>query len=337
MGSILASVVVFCLILLCNGLQEESINSNIYMIDEDLHTYTFSCATSQLVALSSDQKSLLFYDVNKWPPSPTSIVLPLPGELLQVSEDGHYVAVTHDSYLSVVGKAHDLKTYSITVVKASSIVIIEGLACLVPAFDQSTNIQCLKMDSGNTSTCDYSIYAGALAFANVAKGWVYIIDQGLSPQSMHKFSVSTKAQCLDYVHDNSDFGTYDYGQHLWFSYDGNRIFLDNGLTLTSSDDNSDMKPHGDFNSSYEMFYYSYFSQSNMFPYTIAGIRSNTNHTVHHYSWPYLQPLDSKSIPAPSEDAVYGAEQVHVCGNTTYVIAKYRAPGKGTKIGVVTNF
>lgn len=62
---------------------------------------------------------------------------------------------------------------------------------------------------------------------------------------------------------NSAFTTYgDYGDsQLWFSYDGSRIFLDDEMTLFASDDDNDMKPHGDFNASYEQYYYNYFSQS----------------------------------------------------------------------------
>lgn len=335
----ISSLVVLSLILIiqCSALHTN--NNRTYIISEDLYTYIFSCASGQLVALSADKKSLLYYDVEQQSLT-TSIDLPLPGELLQLSADGRYVAVTHDSYISLVSNHHALKTYPITVVEASSIVIIKELACLIPAFDQWTNIMCLNMRNGSTSTCDYSIYAGNLAFTNTAKGWVYSVDQGLSPQSMHKFNVSSKSQCLEYIHDNSDFGTYEFGEHLWFSCDGNRIFLQSGLTLFSSDDKLDMKPHGDFNSSYESYQYSYFSQSPTSG-IIAGIRSDVNDTIYYYTSPYLQPMGSEKIPAPPQGAFNGAEEVHVCGKSdttdaTYIIVKYIFPGEVTKIGVVTS-
>lgn len=73
------------------------------MIDDKLYAYTFSCASSQLTALSADRMSLLFYDVEKQMKT-ASVALHLPGELLQVTADGQRIAVTHDSYISVVQK-----------------------------------------------------------------------------------------------------------------------------------------------------------------------------------------------------------------------------------------
>lgn len=140
-----------------------------------------------------------------------------------------------------------------------------------------------------------------------------------------------------YVHDNSDFGYYDYGQHLWFVYDGSRIFLENGLTLTASNDEMDMEPHGDFNASYETYHYSYFSQSSEYPNIIAGIRSDINSTINYYTWPYLKPIKTKSIPTPPQGKVNGATQVHICGETytTYAVVKYTFSDGTTKIGVVS--
>ena len=240
------------------GTLQKSGSSKIFLINStELYSYTYSCPANRLVALSADRKSLLFYDiVEKQSPNPASVNLPLPGELFTVSADGKRVAVTHDSYVSIVqnhGDRHSIKTYPISVVEASSVMIIKDLVCLIPAFDQWTYIQCLNMDSGATCTCSNNVYAGSLGFTDTAKNWVYVVDQGLSPQSMHKYNISrqstTKTLCLEYIHDNSDFGTYYYGRRLWFSYDGSRIFLENGLTLTASDDQQDMKAHGDFNAS----------------------------------------------------------------------------------------
>ncbi len=338
-----------CLVLQSSALQKIKTNSTISIINEDLYIYVFSCATNQLVALSANQKSLLFYDVEKQPPSSASLLpgdtlsLPMPGELLQVSEDGHYVAVSHDSYLTVVKKvnnSHVSWTYLTSIIKSSSMIIIEGLACLfATSEDWNNNIICLNMEDGNMTTCSSNIDESSWAFTNLAKGWVYV---GTDPQSMQKYKVSKNKQCLEYIHGNPELGSkYDYTHYLWFSYDGSRIFLDNGLTLTSSDDTSDMKPHGDFNSSYETFQYSYFSQSPNYPYNIAGIRSDINHTIYQYSWPYLQPLGAESIPHPPQGEINGAEQVHVCAHgqtdSIFIIARYALTGKGVKIGIVKNF
>ena len=323
---------------------------SIFLINiTDVHSYTYSCSINQLVALSADRRSLLFYDIKKPespdPPTPTSVKLPLPGELFTLSANGKQVVVSHDSYVSVIlnhNHTHSIKTYPTLVIEASSVMIIEELACLIPASGQWTNIQCLNMDSGATCTCDNQEYAGSLGFADTVKKWVYVIE-AVDPQSLQKYNVSrqstAKTRCLEYLSDKSDVDTrYDYGQHLWFSYDGTRIFLENGLTLSASDDNLDMRPHGDFNSSFATYQYSYFSQSFKDPYVIAAIRSDANSTIHYYTWPYLTPMSSKTtlIPAPPQSKVNGAQEVHICDDldTTYAVVKYTFSDGTTKIGVV---
>lgn len=195
------------------------------------------------------------------------------------------------------------------------------------------------MKNGDTCSTKNSMHVGGMVYTNTAKNWIYMVNEGLR-QSIHKYNLSSNThQCIEYVHDNPwpDFGIDFFGDHLWFSYDGSRIFLANGLTLTSSDGNFDMTPHGDFNSSYRTYEYSYFSQSLNSPNVIAGIRSDQNHTVYFYSWPYLLPIQSKPVPFPPEGEVNGAEQVHICNQTgaTYVVIRSTFAGSGTKIGVVS--
>ena len=78
--------------------------------------------------------------------------------------------------------------------------------------------------------------------------------QRLNSQGLQKYKLSKDCHCLESViNDNSmnaafsSYGDYGDGQ-LWLSYDGS---LNDGLTLFASDDDNDIKPHGDFNASYE--------------------------------------------------------------------------------------
>ena len=98
-----------------------------------------------------------------------------------------------------------------------------------------------------------------------------------------------------------------------------------------------MKSHGDFNSSYGMYQYNFFSQSSTFPYVIAGVRSDLNHTIYYYSWPYLNPVRSVHIPDAPQGKAIGAKEVHICDkiSTTYAMVKYKFSGDGTKLVVVT--
>ena len=190
--------------------------------------------------------------------------------------------------------------------------------------------------------CDsgYQVEQG-LAFVDSAKDWVYVNSQGLQ-----KYKLSKDRHCLESVNSGNMNHFFTYGDYradqLWFPYDGSRMFLYDGMTLFASDDDNDMKPHGDFNASYEQYYYNYFSQSSLPPYNIAGIRTDINNTVHYYGWPYLMPIannSARSIPLPSEARAVGAKEVHICdtGGTdvTYVIVEYSYYVGTPDTGVVT--
>ena len=162
--------------------------------------------------------------------------------------------------------------------------------------------------------------SGSRAFVSV-KNWVYVLGDG---DQLEKFVGSSTCLYLT-DHTNPDLG-YDFGEHIWYSYDGSRIFLDNGLTLTaSSDSDTDMEVHGDFNSSYAQYSYTWFAQSGNFPYLIAGLRTYISGTLNFYSWPYLQPNGTRPIPLPTKNAIgiYKSEQVHYClENSVLVFSVY---------------
>ena len=241
------------------------------------------------------------------------------------------LVITHDSYVSVIKDLGLMKTTPISVVEPSSLVVVENLACLLPAFDQWTNIVCLNTTSYKTKTCSYSIYAGSVAFVSV-KNWVYMLDQELDPQSMYRLAVAN--DCLIYIRTNPVFGEYNFGSHIWYSYDSSRIFLDNGLTLTASSDSQlDMKDHGDFNSSYAQYKYNWFAQLDNYPYLIAGLRSDMNNTLDFYSWPYLQPTAATPIPLPGKaTSIYKSEQVHYC-QRVLVFCTYKTSSGTLETGI----
>ena len=278
-----------------------------------------------VASLSEDKKSILLYNIPKQQ-SVSEMKLPLPGQLLRWSSDGDHLVIVHDSYMSVLHNGV-LKTTPMPVVQSSTLVVINDLACVIPAFDWWV-IVCMNTTTFLTKVCSYQIYSGALAFVDTVKEWVYAVDQDLKPQFMYKFNVSDN--CLNFIEINPHFG-----KHLWFSYDGSRIFLDNGLTLTaSSNPQTDMKAHGDFNSSHGTYMYKWFSQSEKDPYLIAGLRADMNDTVIYYSWPHLEPTFSEEIPILEDTAWTSSEQVHICyGDSVYVFSTYTTPDHRDETGV----
>ena len=319
------------------------LNESIYVLKEELSTYSFRCPPGQLVGLSADRMTLLFYDIEKQQLI-MSKDLPLRGQLIQSSVDGKLHVVTHDAYVTIV-ENYEQKTYSVPAIKASSIVIVNELVCITPSIDSSSvpPFMCfnLKNSSDRWHNCGYNSYEdNGQAFVDTEKSWVYILGGSNVKQ---KFCLSVSRECLEAVKSSNNpvdsYSDYDASQ-LWFSYDGSRIFLNNGMTLYASNDDNDMNPHGDFNASYEQYYYNYFSQSSIPPYNIAGIRTDINTTIHYYGWPYLMPVvdSAKSIPIPPQARAGAAEKVHMCDtdgvSVTYAVVKYSFLGGTTKTGVV---
>lgn len=304
-------------------------NDTIYILEEELSTYSFSCPPGQLVGLSADRMTMLFYDLEKQQ-LVMSKDLPLPGQLIQSSVDGKIV-VTHDSYVTIV-ENYEPKTYPVSAIKSSSIVIVKDLVCITPSIEESPSFICLnlKNSSDHWHGCGNGYDEDSQGFVDSAKSWVYTLGS-------QKYNLSDNGGCLEVVSDNTDSFNSD---QLWFSYDGSRIFLNNGMTLFASDDDKDMQPHGDFNASYREYYYNYFSQSSLPPYDIAGIRSDLNSTIHYYSWPYLMSVadSTAAIPIPPQARAGYAEEVHMCDasgkSVTYVLVKYAFYGGTTKTGIV---
>ena len=316
--------------LIGNSLQSEQ--DKVFLLGHQFDQYDFSCRNKLFAALSEDKLSVLFYDVLN-----QSLVkeekLNLQGQLLKWSLEQDVLVIAHDSYVTVLHiSTGQMKTISTPVVFTASLVVVDGLACLFPTYGQWTNVVCVNTATLEVKTCAYSIYEGNVAATSV-NNWVYSVDEDLSPQSMYRFIVANG--CLNYTRQNPNFGQYSYGQHIWYSYDGSRIFLDNGLTLTASaDPQTDMTPHGDFDSSYGEYNYNWFAQSIDSPYTIAGLRSDQNVTLNLYSWPYLTANGTRAIPLPKNaTGIYENEQVQYCLDSILVFTTYSMPGGVLETGI----
>lgn len=333
----------------CQAPPLQKFTESIYLIEEELSTYSFSCLnwpTGQLVALSADRKSLLFYDIERQQLRMTKH-LPMPGQLIQSSKDGSLHVVTHNSYVTLAQAGNsELKVYPTSTTRASSVVIMEGLVCITPGMGRSATFLCLNIrnESNKWRKCDGYKY-GLRGFADTAKGWVYTLCPG---SDMNKFKPTSDQDCLESVqshsnHLHSQVSDNDYGDHqIWFSYDGSRMFLNTGRALAASDDpDKDMKTIGYFNASNSLYYYNYISERSFPPYDIAGIRTDVGNTIYYYNGGSLMPVpdSGKPLPIPPQATSVHAEEVHICDitfvNVTYIVAKYGFPDGSIKTGVIT--
>ncbi|XP_078597195.1 uncharacterized protein LOC144873572 [Branchiostoma floridae x Branchiostoma japonicum] len=286
----------------------------------------FNPAKNNFLALASEPQVFQVIDVSSgWPIVSLQFFLPLPGQMLAVEPDGALAAVAHNSYVSFIflgATVPYMNTFTVPVVETSGMVVVHRKACIWPGYGQWTNVVCVSHD-GTYERCPYQIYGGALAFLHPNRKWVYSPNTGVSPQSVNKFMVNST--CVDRLWGNPNFGDYSYGRHWWFSYDGSRAFLDNGMTLTASDDqHTDMEVHGFFNASTEDNPHIWFSQSSQILHYIAGLKPDTSDVIL-YTWPYLIPTRTLPFPVPDDPKATNPQplQVHYADDgRLYTVGKY---------------
>ena len=301
------------------------------------------CDTTNVAAISQDSMSVSYYTtvemirMIKFP-------LPLPAQLVAVAmlndtEQDETIVVTHDLHISVLHFG-GLKTIPYPVVNASSLFIAEHLACVTPAANQTTNVTyivCVDLHKLTWKKCPFPVHPGSFGYSdrqpwpNPPQQLAYVLDEG---RSIHKFNVSDG--CVNYQIDNPNPGMYKYGQHAWFSYDGSRMFLDNGLTLSTSN----LQANGSFdsNSSHEALQYKWFTQfSKANSHEVIGLRSDIPDKVYYYSWPYLNLTRVDTLPTKcptvQTEGIVESYSIHACDvDLVYAIATFKTKS-GEKTGV----
>ena len=271
--------------------------------------------------------------------------LRLPGQLVAVAmlndtEQDETVVVTHESHISVLHPGPYMKAIPYPVVNASSLFIVEHLACVTPASNPTTSaahIVCVDLHKLTWKECPFPVHPDSFGYSdrqpwpNPMQQLAYVLDEGVS---IHKFNVSDG--CINYQMDNPNPGMYKYGNHAWFSYDGSRMFLDNGLTLSASN----LQANGSFdsNSSHKAYQYKWFSQfSSVNSHEVIGLRSDMPNKVYYYSWPYLNLTRVDTLPTEcptvKTEGIVDTYSIHACDvDLVYAIVTYKTKS-GEKTGV----
>ncbi|XP_066283773.1 uncharacterized protein [Branchiostoma lanceolatum] len=318
----------------------KAVSSKAWLVENSVEysQIVFNPAKNNILGLGSNPHVFDVIDVSSGKPTASlRFALPLPGQMLAVEPDGGLVAVAHNSYVSFIvlgATVPYMNTYSVPVVETSGMVVVNRAVCIFPGYGQWTNVVCVSHD-GTYERCPYNIYGGALAFLHPNRKWVYSPDTGLSPQSVNKFMVNST--CVGRLWENPNFGDYYYGRHWWFSYDGSRAFLDNGMTLTASDDQkTDMEVHGYFNASTGNNPHIWFSQASNDQYYVAGLKPDTS-DITLYTWPYLMPTQTLPFPVPDDPKATNPQplQVHYADDgRLYTVGKYGQGGDIWGLGYI---
>ncbi len=166
-----------------------------------------------------------------------SIELPLPGALIDVSDDCRKVVVTHYDYVTDI----DLTQRSVTIHHSgvddvSSLVYgPNDIAYMIPVDGSTNRMYCLNLTDGKMGQCSwgecFQLPANSFMYKHPNNRWLYTFTGGYPPQSLERFSIGGDS-CIKWELSNPEEGQ-SFGAKGWFSHDASRLFTDIGKVLTT--------------------------------------------------------------------------------------------------------
>src|SRR5215471_9564134 len=157
--------------------------------------------------ISATPNQLVIYDpVAK---TQTAVALPLVPTALGLSPDGMSAAVGHDGSITLVNLANAslVKNMPVSCQVLNVILPGNGFAYALPLRDQWTSIRVVNISTGvETQVSGGLFYAGTLGVLNSKGDAVYTAQNGLSPDHMQRWKVTSTG--LSYSYDWPYHGTY---------------------------------------------------------------------------------------------------------------------------------
>jgi hypothetical protein len=190
---------------------------------------------SSIVLLSnSPSNALHVYDVV----ARTDVSIPLPAVPVAVSVDatGLMAAVAYDAHVSWIDlQASTIKATCALSSDTSDVALTTaGVAYVAPETDQWVSLHAIDLTTC-TETLESQLYAGArLALDPDAN--VLFATQDLDPSSILRCDLAASPILCSDSEEGADWGMYDYGDNVWLSADGRRLYTGGGTTLLVPDD-----------------------------------------------------------------------------------------------------
>ncbi len=207
--------------------------SMVNVLDYHVVDAKFSAALSSIVIASDTPSNALHvYDVATR--ADFAIALPEAPVAVAIDSTGLLAAVAYDAHVSWV----DLKAGAVTTTCPVSsdaydvALSTSGVAYVMPATDQWVSIHEITLSScTETLLSNGFVYAGGRVALHPS-GQALFADQDLDPNSVNECNLTAAGATCEDAMRGADWGTYAYGNGLWTSADGERLYTAGGATLS---------------------------------------------------------------------------------------------------------
>ncbi len=197
---------------------------------------------SLVIAASSPTNALYFYDLATGADVPFG--LPMTPVALAVDATGLFAAVAFDAHVAWVDlKAQTIKAMCPLSSDASDVALTtSGVAYVVPATDHWVPIHVIDL-----ATCAETLASNVWAGARLAlhpNQQVLFLTQDLDPESITQCDrTASPVSCVD-AEGGADWGTYTFGNSVWVSADGTRLYSGGPATLVQGGDAGSVWTYG---------------------------------------------------------------------------------------------
>lgn len=189
-----------------------------------------SLALSSLVIVSdSPVNAMHLYDFATGADS--SIALPTTPVAVAVDATGLLAAVAYDAHVSWVDlQARSIKATCDVSSDATDVALTKtGIAYVAPETDQWVSLHAIDLTTCTETTAS-QLYAGARLALHPSEQALFA-TQDSDPSSILRCDLAVSPVDCEDAEDDQNWGTYDYGNSVWTSADGTRLYTGGPATL----------------------------------------------------------------------------------------------------------
>ena len=239
-----------------------------------------------------------------------------------------------------INRFGNFTTFPVSIDKPSSLFMIENLACVTPA--TTSNILCVNVVKGTQKLCSDKIPPGSHGYTNLPTSSPSnsVLSYIVTPDQQEIMTFKVVDDCVSFQGAVSG---RNYGNNMWFSNNGTRIFLSNGLSLNgltlSPNDTLGHEAIGkDTYTSVSQMYSNAMLREGLVAdgnRPIMALHDDVMDKVFYFNWPDLTANGTEAIPSPDGYSIVRPISLQYCqSDFAYALVTYkRNRDSGLRTGV----